>query len=82
MNIPEQVKNEAQWLIGQYGDSFNYLGNYEGQEAYIFEFPEDSSTGFPFVYLMKGTDVLEVTGPFAIDIIGSFIEDVDEFDVE
>ena len=30
MNIPEQVKNEARWLIEQYGDCFDYLGNHEG----------------------------------------------------
>ena len=49
MNIPEQVKNEARALIEQYGDTFEYLGIYEGQEAYVFKFPEDSCTGYPFV---------------------------------
>lgn len=39
MNIPEQVKNEARVLIEQYGDTFEYLGIYEGQEAYVFKFP-------------------------------------------
>lgn len=38
MNIPEQVKNEARVLIEQYGDTFEYLGIYEGQEAYVFKF--------------------------------------------
>ena len=51
MNIPEQVKNEARVLIEQYGDTFEYLGIYEGQEAYVFKFPGDSCTGYPFVYL-------------------------------
>ena len=35
MNIPEQVKNEARVLIEQYGDTFEYLGIYEGQVAYV-----------------------------------------------
>lgn len=47
MNIPEQVKNEARVLIEQYGDTFEYLGIYEGQEAYVFKFPGDSCTGYP-----------------------------------
>ena len=43
MNVPEQVKNEARELIEQYGDSFEYLGNYEGSDVYVFKFPEDPS---------------------------------------
>lgn len=54
MNIPEQVKNEARLLIEQYGDSFEYLGKFEGQDAYVFKFPEDSDTGYPFIYLYDG----------------------------
>ena len=50
MNIPEQVKNEARWLIEQYGDSFDYLGNHEGADYFLYKFPEDVTTGFPFVF--------------------------------
>lgn len=82
MNIPEQVKNEARGLIEQYGESFEYLGDYEGQEAYMFKFPEDSCTGFPFVYLFKSGAVVEVTGPVAFNIIDSFVEDAEESGVE
>lgn len=78
MNIPEQIKNEARLLIEQYGDSFEYLGNYEGQDAYVFQFPENSDTGYPFVYLYDGKNVDEITGPLALDIIDSFVKDVEE----
>ena len=74
MNIPEQVKNEARALIEQYGDTFEYLGIYEGQEAYVFKFPEDSCTGYPIVYLYDG--------PLSLDVIDSCIENIEEGDIE
>lgn len=82
MNIPEQVKNEARALIEQYGDTFEYLGIYEGQEAYVFKFPEDSCTGYPFVYLYDGKDTTEITGPLSLDVIDSCIENIEEGDIE
>lgn len=82
MNIPEAVKNEARSLIGQYGESFEYLGDYEGQEAYLFKFPDDSVTGFPFLYLYKDGEVLEVTGPGVFGFIDLYVKDADEGDVE
>lgn len=78
MNIPEQVKNEARLLIEQYGDSFEYLGKFEGQDAYVFKFPEESDTGYPFIYLYDGKKADEVTGPLALDIIDSLVENVEE----
>lgn len=82
MNIPEAVKNEARSLIEQYGDSFEYLGDYEGQEAYLYKFPDDAVTGFPFLYLYKDGEVLEVTGPSVFGFIDLYVKDADEGDVE
>lgn len=85
MNVPEQVKNEARPLIEQYGDSFDYLGNREGQEAYLFRFPDDATVGFPFLYLFKDGEAMEVTGPGVFDFIDLYtpsIEDADEVSVE
>ena len=76
MNIPEQVKNEARVLIEQYGDTFEYLGIYEGQEAYVFKFPGDSCTGY------DGKDATEITGPLSLDVIDSCIENIEEGDIE
>lgn len=69
MNIPEQVKTEAKEFIKQYGESFKYLGNIEGQEAYLFLFPEEITIGFPFLYLLKNGEVIEVSGPMVFDFI-------------
>ena len=82
MNIPEQVKNEARALIEQYGDTFEYLGIYEGQEAYVLKFQEQSCTGYPFVYLNDGKEATEITGPLSLDVIDSCIENIEEGDIE
>lgn len=82
MNIPEQVKNEARWLIEQYGDSFAYLGNLDGADYYVYQFPEDAVTGFPFVYQYYEGKVFTITGFDALDTINLFIKDTDEVEVE
>lgn len=63
MNVPEQIRTAARGLIEQYGESFDYLGDFEGQKAYLFKFSDDSCTGYPFVFLLKGGKVSEITGP-------------------
>lgn len=82
MNVPEQVKNEARGLIEQYGDSFEYLGNYEGADYYVYKFPEDFCTGFPFVFQYENGSVFTITGFEALDTINLFIKDADEVEVE
>lgn len=76
--VPQIVKNAAKDLIEIYGDRFDYLGKYEGADAYAFLFPEDSCTGFPFVYLVKDGKVDVVTDSIALFIIDSLVEDIDE----
>lgn len=82
MEVPAQVKATAQDLINMYGDSFDYLGEYEGAETYLYRFPDDIDTGFPFVYLLKDGKVEEISGFLAFDIIGSFVKNADEIKVE
>lgn len=82
MKIPEAVKTAAKPLIDRYGLSVDYLGEYKGGQAYIYQFPEDSDTGFPFVYLYKGDTVKEITGFDALDIVNLFVENLDELSVE
>lgn len=82
MNVPEEVKHEARWLIEQYGDSFDYLGNYEGADYFVFQFPEDSTTGFPFVFQYGRGAVMTITGFDALDLIHLLVKDVDVVGVE
>ena len=73
MEVPKEVITAAGDLVKMYGPKFALLGERAGQEVYMFQFPEDEKTGFPFVYLYeKGQPVLEVTGFDALEIIGSF----------
>lgn len=77
-NIPELVKATAKSLIDMYGENFSYLGMYDGAEAYVYEFPKDSCTGFPFVYLLKDDIVTEASGYIALHIIDLAAKDPSE----
>ena len=73
-NIPEAVIKEAKNLIDCYGDSIDYLGEYQGCDTYIFVFPENMETGFPFIYLYDkaSNQAMTITGFRALDILSSF----------
>ena len=72
---PQIVKDAANYLIEMYGDNFDYLGKREGADTYMFKFPEDADTGFPFVYIHKDGKVTEITGFEALDIVCLFVKD-------
>lgn len=82
MKIPSKVKQAAQYLIEMYGDHVEHLGQYQGAEAFYYHFPDDVDAGFPTVYLLKGDELTEVSDFFALEIIGSFIEDFGEVGIE
>lgn len=74
MKVPEAVIKEAQPLIKLYGKRFKHLGDYEGQDAWMFVFPKKSETGYPAVFLEKDGQALGVCGPAALGIIRSFVK--------
>ena len=78
MKIPSKVKQAAQYLIDMYGDHVEHLGQYQGAEAFYYQFPEDVAVGFPCVYLLKDDKLTEITGFEAVDIIGLFVKDFSE----
>lgn len=51
--IPQAVIKEAQPFIDRYGNRLKYLGDVEGQKAWLFAFPADATIGYPVVYLFK-----------------------------
>ena len=70
-NIPQVVIEEAKDLIDQFGENFKILGNYKGQDVFLFKFPENVYTGFPKLFLYdKAKDVaVEISGFEALNII-------------
>lgn len=82
MNIPEQVTSEARGLMNQYGGHLEYLGDADGQKAWLLRLPDDVAIGFPFLYLYKDGEAVEVTGPTVFDFIDLYVKDTDEVEVE
>lgn len=82
MKVPAQIKAAAQVLINTYGDAFDYLGKYQGADAYLYRFPDNSSTGFPYIYLFKSGITTEITGFEALDLLNLLVENLDESGIE
>lgn len=82
MEIPAKVRQAAQYLVEMYGDHIEHLGQYQGAEAFYYRFPENVDAGFPTVYLLKDGELTEISDFFALEIIGSFIEDLGEVGIE
>lgn len=73
MEIPKQVKKAARELIQMYGDSFLYLGQYEGADVYQYQFAETAVVGFPILFLWKNGSVREVMGFDSVSIISQLV---------
>ena len=74
-HIPEQVKKAAAELIESYGDSIEYIGIYKGKQVYLYRFPKDVETGFPFYFLYDGKSVDVVSGFEALDLGSILLHD-------
>ncbi len=69
------MQNAAKGLTDMYGSNFAYLGQYDGRAVWQYCFPEDTDTGYPFVYLYGDGQVEEVTGRQALRLISRFVKD-------
>ena len=74
-HIPAQVKKAAAELIEIYGESIDYIGIYKGKQVYLYRFPEDVETGFPFYFLYDGKSVDVVSGFEALDLGSILLKD-------
>ena len=67
----------------EYTGHIDYLGEHEGKGAYYYVFEEPVELGFPSVYLLNtDNSVEEIDGPEALEIIGLFVENLDEVSIE
>ena len=75
--IPSAVTQAASFLIEEYGDNVVFIGKKDNLDVYMYKFPEDALTGFPFVYLYDALSgqVTTVNGFASLDIIGNCKKD-------
>lgn len=78
MVTPAKVKQAAQYLIDMYGDHVEHLGQHQGAEAFYYHFPDEITAGLPHVFLLKDGKVMEVCDFDALDILNTFVENLDE----
>lgn len=69
--IPQLVKEKAQSIVALYGDNIVYKGKYKDKDVYLYCFPKETETGFPFVFLYddNSAEVTEVTGFEALELL-------------
>lgn len=82
MQIPVQVIEAASMLRRMYGEHVEYLGEYQGAQAYYYRFPEDVTAGACPVYLYKDGTVERLSGDVAAYVLDLYLEDIDEVDIE
>ena len=74
MNIPTEVKEAAQGLIAMYGLHIQHLGQSDGFDFYMFKFPDEEESGYPYVYQYKEGEVLTIEGYAALETIRLFVK--------
>lgn len=75
-DIPNIVIQKAKDLIDLYGINLDCIGMYKGLDVYAFQFPENTETGYPFLYLYDrlSNKTTDVTGFEALDILSGLIK--------
>lgn len=70
-DIPISVIKKAKCLIDLYGVNLENIGRYKGLDVYEFIFPENTETGYPFLFVFdkQSNIVSETTGFEAFEII-------------
>ena len=67
---PKEVIKAAGELVELYGSRFKYLGKLEDEDVFMFCFPDNEKTGYPFIYLYAVDGyVKEINGEECFDII-------------
>ena len=79
---PKEILTEAKHLIDVYGNRLKYIGEANGQKAWLFMFPDDVTVGFPFLYLLVKGKALEVTGPSVFDFLDLYAENLEALGIK
>jgi len=68
--IPGKVRDAFKLL---YGGEIVRLGERDGAEYYLYQFPEGAITGFPQVVSYKNKAATPIEGMAAVKIVSSFL---------
>lgn len=73
--VPIVVREKAMPLIKQYGENVVYIGKKDIWMIYMYKFPEETLTGYPFVYLYDTQEdsVVVIDGFDALQLLEEFI---------
>ena len=73
METPKAIKRAAAWYLKNFPKAkLEHLGTYKDAEAYCVQMPDNTKTGFPPVFLLRGNKVTEISGEQSLEVISSF----------
>lgn len=72
--IPQKILAEVADILADEGGFVKYIGKYKGKEVYYAAI-EGALTGFPYVYLFDGENVINVEPIKGLDITAALIKD-------
>ena len=69
--IPKVVLEDAKQLVQLYGENIIKIGSENIWDIYMFQFPENSLTGYPILFMhdTKTDSVIMITNFEALDVI-------------
>ncbi len=82
MDIPAKVREAAQPLLEMYGGRVEHLGEYQGADAFYYNFPDDVTAGHSPVYFYEDGKIDVLYGDVAYAVMLSCIENVDIVDIK
>lgn len=75
MQVPDKVNKAAQSDIKRFGGCVDYLGKYQGMDAFYLNYDSDCEGDPSIVYLFDGKTVDTITGMLAVSISCSLLKD-------
>lgn len=71
METPQAVIQAAQGLVQMFGPSFEYLGEHNGNDVYMFAFPDGTYTCEPYLFLddKRRPVATQIAGAAAVELL-------------
>lgn len=74
MEVPQAVIKAAKGLVKMFGPSFEYLGEHNGSDVFMFAFPDGTFTCEPylFLYSKQSQSATQIAGGAAVELLSLF----------
>ena len=76
MEIPYAIKRKSNWFLKHFpGAKIVHLGQYNGEEVFYVQMPDDTITGYPPVFILREGKAVEIIGEESLQILSNLLEE-------